>query len=179
MAKNNETLTESGLVAQLYDLDRQIEALQAEKAEIEAHLIKLGDGKYVERDIDKRLAQVITPAAPKPTYSLFPESAKKAFLEAKGVEKSTPALDAEFAEAQVARAKKLAGAKFPQLFDRVVSYVPARGYADLIPRIFPTAEATATKLLDLCRVTKAAGKSYVRLLSKPKKAAAGAGESED
>ena len=167
-------LIEHELVTELYDLDAQIDELLAQKAAKSAELIKLGAGHYIEVEerepgAGKRKAIVVTPSAPKPSYTLYPDAHKKAFLEEKEVKKATPELLEEFAAAQEATARKLAGINFGMLFDRVVIYRPAPGFADLVPRLFARATATASKLLLLCQVTKKAGADHVKLPDKPKK----------
>lgn len=173
MAKNPELIPHK-LVAQLYDLDAQIEELKDRKAALETELIDCGEGHYVEIEerspgAGKRKAVVVKPSAPKPTYTLYPDALKKAFLEAREAKKATPELLEAFAADQEAKARKLAGINFGMMFDRVVVYRPAPAFADLVTRLMGKATATRDKLLLLCQVTKKAGADHVKLLDKPKK----------
>jgi len=166
MATNPE-VTYSPIVPELYRLDAEIAALQEQKKRLEAELIEEGDGTYCELD-GRRTAIVVSPAAPKPTYTLYPAAAKKAFLEDKGEKKSTPELDKEFAAAQEQMALGLAGEHFKTLFDRVVEYRPAKGFGDMVARLMKGKTATAARLLRNCIVAKAAGETYVKLPDRPK-----------
>jgi hypothetical protein len=170
MATNPSPIT-STLVNELYALDEQIASMKACYDALQKQLMALGDGTYVEVN-GTRKAVVATPSAPKASYTLYPPALQKAFLAAKNVKKATPALLKEFTALQEQTARELAGEHFAVLFDRQVLFSPAKGYEDLIPRLFKTATATAKKLLLLCQVTKPAGSQYVKLTDKPKKDAA-------
>jgi hypothetical protein len=165
-------LKQSPIVAELYRLDAEIARLEARKAVLEAELIDEGEGHYLElEDLTpgvKRKAIVVVPSAPKPSYTLYPDAAKKLFLEERKAKRFTPALLKEFSTAQEEAARKISGDHFPALFDRIVIFQPATGFADLIPRLMPNAPATGLKLFKLCQVTKAAGKSHVKLPDRPK-----------
>lgn len=155
-------------VARLYELDRQIETLKAERALTAKELIDLGEGQYV--DGAGRKALVIVPTTYTTSYTLYPAKALAAFLEGKKVKKATPALLEEFREAQEEAARKYTGDQFKALFDRSVIHEPTKGFADLVPKLLTTAKARDTLLL--CQVVKPPSDPYVKLPDKPKAASA-------
>lgn len=157
------------LVGSIYDLDERIETLKLERAQLAQELIEEGEGTYLESGAaDARKILVIVPSEPSTSYTLYPDAALKAFLEERKVKKATAALKAEFMELQEQRARDLAGDHFKSLFDRSVIFGPTKGFAQIVPKLFPTATATVKKLLLLCQVVKPAADPYIKLPDKKK-----------
>lgn len=173
--------TLSPLVAQLYDLDAQIEALKAQRALVAKELIDLGEGQYV--DAAERKALVIVPTKYTTTYDLYRPAALAAFLMERKVKKATAALLKEFRAAQETRAEELAGEHFKALFDRTVLFPPTKGFADLVPKLLTNAKgepsAKARDILLHCQIVKAPGDPYVKLPDKPKKSAEADADDEE
>lgn len=166
----------SPLVGQLYEIEIQIAELQARRAKLAADLIAQGEGTYAEMDDPAApKAVVVVPTKWSTKYDLYGAPALARFLAEREAKKATPELLKEFRAEQEAAARKVLGDHFDTCFDRRVTFHPADGYANLIPRLFPTAPATAKKALLLCQIATPPKDAYVRLPDKPK----AAGEPEE
>lgn len=159
-------------VAVIYDIEAQIAALQDKRARLAAELIEQGEGTYLESAApEARKINVVIPTESSTKYDLYAASFLKKFLAEREAKKATPALQKEFRDQQEQRARDLLGDHFGTCFDRVVFYLPAKGYKDLIPRLFKTKTATAAKALLLCQVVTPPASAHIKLPDKPKKGA--------
>lgn len=166
-------------VAEIYDLEEQIDALQEQRKQLTEELIEQGEGTYLESaEPDARKINVVVPTECSTKYDLYGAPFLKKFLAERETKKATPALTKEFRALQEKRAREILGEHFGTCFDRVVSYVPAKGYKDLIPRLFKTKTATAAKALLVCQVVTPPASAHIKLPDKPKKGSAGEEEEE-
>jgi hypothetical protein len=154
-----ETAEHSALVSTILDLDAEIAALEEKRKVAADALIALGEGEYLDKTGERRLL-VIVPSAPKPTFELYPKKALEDFCEKAGVKKATNEQVAAFFEAREAGARKLAGIAFGELFNRLVTYSPVKGFADIVPKLLTPAKAR--NLLDFCRVHGEAAKAHIK-----------------
>ena len=132
-------ITFSPLVAKAYALLAEIAAKTEALSEIEAQLIKQGAGRYCDDGEMPRCCTVVAATAA-----------------------ITGAISYELPEGQEDDARRLAGEKFGDLFDRRVTYSPCKSFEDITPKLLPPARAQ--KLIALCLVPgkeKKAKDSYV------------------
>jgi hypothetical protein len=163
----------SPLVAEIYDLDAQIETLKTQQATLAAELIEKGEGTYAEhRDPDARKVIVVVPTKYGTKYDLYKPEALRAFLEARQAKKATPELLEEFRAMREDAAEAIAGEEFKTLFDRLVIYSPTDGFEKLVPKLLTTQKgepsAKARELLLLCQIVTPPKDAYIRLPDKPK-----------
>jgi hypothetical protein len=161
--------TPSPLVARIYQIEAAIAALASQRDAVAAELIALGAGEY--SDEEARHAIVVVPTEESISYALGTKPAWQAFLKAKDVKKGNAKLKVEFTAAQLSEARDLAGDAFGKLFDMVITYGPAKGFEDLVPKILTTAggrmSAKGRDLLALCKIVKPPSAAYVKLPDKP------------
>jgi hypothetical protein len=157
------------LVAELYDLDAQIAALQEQRDAVAKKLIALGEGNYI--DEQDRRATVIVPKGFYTSYDLYKNDAYKAFLEARKLKKGSAALFKEFRDMRETAARDLAGEEFKTLFDRMVAFAPTDGFEKIAPKLLTPAKAR--DIILLCQLVKPPGEAHVKLPDKPKKVAGG------
>jgi hypothetical protein len=117
--------TPSALVGEAYAIIKERDAKIAELLVISEKLIALGAGRYCDEADPKLLCTVVAAIAD-----------------------STGAVSYSLTDPLAAR--EIAGIAYGKLFDRVVAYFPAKGFADLVPKFLTPAKAA--KLLSLCLV---------------------------
>lgn len=167
-------------VVELYDIDAEIDRLQTLRKAVAQILIDQGEGTYIESaEPHARKVVVVVPSKWSTKYDLYAKPFLDRFLAGRELKKATPELVKDFRKEQEAAARNLLGGHFETCFDRVVSFAPAKAYADMIPRLFPTAPAKAKNALLLCQLATPPKDAYIRLPDKPKTAAAGESEEEE
>lgn len=131
--------TPSPLVSKGLGILARLKAIEAEKLELEAELIKLGAGQYIEPNGEGTCTVV-------------------------GATLGSPGVVAYRLEAKAEEvAKKIAGEQFAKLFDRKVSFTPCEGFASVAPKLLTPAKSR--DLLATCAfmIGGSAGKrAYVR-----------------
>jgi hypothetical protein len=173
---NKKAPTPSPLVAQLYDLDAQISALQELREPIAAALIVLGAGVYIEsapRIVENapspalRTVTVVVPTEDKVSWDLYPAGDFKSAMEEQGIKKPKPEDFSLFQRAREIMARELAGESFAALFDRHVLFRPKKAYAELAAALLTPAKARDT--IALCKITAPPAAASLRMPDKPKK----------
>jgi hypothetical protein len=123
----------SELVARAHALRANVARLEADLAEVEALLIAEGPGRYVTADG----SQCVTVVA-----------------------QSVGSVSYKLADADLEKAKEIAGDAFSTVFDRKVSFVPCKAFAEVVIKV--VAKPVAKKLLALCEKAGATKRAHCR-----------------